>query len=264
MPRDEELQAIPGYTDDPLEEMHSTPLPGLIHKYHGRVLLIVSGGCAINCRYCFRRHFDYSNNTNSRQYLRDAVDYIASDPNISEVILSGGDPLAAKDSYLSELVSELGTLPQLKRLRIHTRLPIVIPQRITDDCLSWLGNTKLQTIMVIHCNHPNEIDRDVLKALRLLKDAEVTLLNQSVLLRGVNDSAATLSDLSEALFDGGVLPYYLHLLDPVRGSSRFEVAEIDARKLVGMLCKQLPGYLVPKLVKESPKMASKLPVLPIF
>ncbi len=264
MPDDRELVKLPGYSRDPLEETDCTPLPGLIHKYHGRILLVTSGGCAINCRYCFRRHFDYGNNTHNRTHLSKTVEYIISKPEITEVILSGGDPLAARDNYLKELCETLGELPQLKRLRIHTRLPIVIPQRINHECLDWLKASKLPVIMVLHCNHANEIDSEVVAAIAELRKAGVTLFNQSVLLKGVNDQLEALIDLSETLFASGVLPYYLHLLDPVEGSSLFEVNEIQARKLVGALTEQLPGYLVPKFVKECAKTASKLPIAPIF
>lgn len=264
MPDNRELVKLPGYSKDPLEESDCTPLPGLIHKYHGRILLVTSGGCAINCRYCFRRHFDYNNNTHGRIHLEKTIKYISDNPEITEVILSGGDPLAARDSYLKELCEALGDLPQLKRLRIHTRLPIVIPQRINQECLDWLNASRLPVVMVLHCNHANEIDHEVHKAISELKMAGVTLFNQSVLLGGVNDQVDTLIDLSETLFASGVLPYYLHLLDPVEGSSLFEVNEIQARKLVGALTEQLPGYLVPKFVKECAKTASKLPIAPIF
>lgn len=264
MPDNRELESIPGYSKDPLEESDCNPIPGLIHKYHGRILLVASGGCAINCRYCFRRHFDYGHNTHSRAQLNNTINYITANPDISEVILSGGDPLAARDSYLGELSDALSQLPQLKRLRIHTRLPIVIPQRINHDCLEWLSRSRLSVVIVLHCNHPNEIDREVTRAITDLKGAGATLLNQSVLLSGVNDNIDTLIDLNETLFASGVLPYYLHLLDPVEGSSLFEVDQIRAGKLVGTLTKRLPGYLVPKFVKECAKMASKLPIAPIF
>ena len=264
MPDNRELIKLPEYSKDPLQENDCTPLPGLIHKYHGRILLVTSGGCAINCRYCFRRHFDYNSNTHNRTHLEKTIEYITDNPEISEVILSGGDPLAAKDNYLKDLCQTLGNLPQLKRLRIHTRLPVVIPQRINAECLDWLSASKLPVVMVLHCNHPNEIDQEVHKAITDLKHANVTMLNQSVLLRGVNDDVDTLIDLSETLFASGVLPYYLHLLDPVEGSSLFEVDEIQARTLVGALIAQLPGYLVPKFVKECAKTASKFPIAPIF
>ncbi len=260
LPLGEELGFQPGFSHDPLAEADNNPQPGLIHKYHGRVLLIVSGGCAINCRYCFRRHFPYQANNPSRAQWQQTLDYIASDASISEVILSGGDPLVASDRFLAELVSNIAQIPHVKRLRIHSRLPVVIPQRITDDCLRWLSDSRLQSIMVIHCNHANELDASVQAALAKLTAAGVTLLNQSVLLAGVNDNEAALTTLSETLLEQGVLPYYLHLLDKVQGAAHYEVDESRAKQLVRHLMAHLPGYLVPKLVREDSNQVSKVPI----
>ncbi len=260
LPLGAELNQAPGFTLDPLEEVASNPAPGLIHKYHGRVLLVASGGCAINCRYCFRRHFPYSDNNPSRQQWQQALDYIRRDSSIQEVILSGGDPLVASDRWLAELAQSLADVPHVTTLRIHSRLPVVIPQRINPQSLGWMQQPKLQTLMVIHSNHPNEIDQQVGEALLALKQAGVTVLNQSVLLATINDNAATLSALSQRLFEFGVLPYYLHLLDKVQGAAHFEVSEDRARQLVHQLLQQLPGYLVPKLVREEAGAGSKSPI----
>jgi EF-P beta-lysylation protein EpmB len=256
----QELEFHPGFCKDPLQEIDQNPQPGIIHKYQGRALLIVSGACAIHCRYCFRRHFPYEDNNPGRQAWQQSLSYIANDPSITEIILSGGDPLSASNRSLTELVSAIAEIPHVKRLRVHTRLPIVIPQRIDDGCLGWLTSTRLQPIMVIHTNHANELDQPVADSLSKLKQAGITLLNQSVLLAGVNDDAKQLVRLSESLFDHGVLPYYLHLLDRVQGAAHFDVPEHRAMQLHQQLLAQLPGYLVPKLVRESAKVPFKLPI----
>ena len=257
----QELQKVPGYERDPVGETGSSnPQRGIIHKYHGRALLIVSGGCAVNCRYCFRRHFPYSDNQNSREQWREALLYIRHDSSIEEVILSGGDPLVATDGQLAELVAEIASIDHVRRLRIHTRLPIVIPERITDTLLDAICHPQLQTIMVVHCNHPNEIDPSVRIAMSALKRRDITLLNQSVLLAGVNDDADTLVALSDKLFSAGALPYYLHLLDKVQGGAHFDVSEQRAALLMGEIASRLPGYLVPKLAREVAGAGSKIVV----
>ncbi|MFM1896113.1 MAG: beta-lysylation protein EpmB [Pseudomonadota bacterium] len=235
---------------DPLDEAAYNPVAGLLHKYHGRVLLTVAPHCAIHCRYCFRRDFPYADNTPGRAQWQAAFDYIAADTSITEVIFSGGDPLAASDRHLAWLTQQLDAIPHLQRLRIHTRTPVVIPQRVTDELLDWLGATRLQPVMVLHSNHANEIDTEVAAALARLTRRGIPLLNQAVLLRGVNDAVDSLIALSESLFRCGVLPYYLHLLDPVRGVSHFDVPEGEARTLVAGMRARLPGYLVPRLVRE--------------
>ncbi len=255
-----EGESVPGYVADPLEEAAHTPGPGLIHKYAGRVLLIASPACAVNCRYCFRRHFPYDANSPSRAQWEGSLDTLRSDPSIREAILSGGDPLAASDRQLAWLVERLEAIPHLERLRLHTRLPVVIPDRVDDVLLDWLGNTRLQKVMVLHINHAQEIDQAVVEACARLKAAGVTLLNQSVLLRGVNDSMASLAELSERLFEAGVLPYYLHVLDPVAGAAHFDVPDEEARELVAGLRAMLPGFLLPRLVREIPGEASKTPL----
>jgi len=242
---------VPGYVRDPLAENGAAvPRRGLLHKYRGRVLLLVSGGCAIHCRYCFRRHFPYEHNRNSRRQWREALQYIEADASIEEVILSGGDPLVATDAQLEYLVEQIAAIPHVQRLRIHSRLPIVIPERVTESLLSLLAQSRLQPVMVVHCNHANEIDGAVAQALAALRQRGVTTLNQAVLLRGVNDTVEAQVALNEALFPAGVLPYYLHLLDPVRGAAHFDVPEDEARALLSEVAARLPGYLVPRLVRE--------------
>ena len=264
LPIGDELLAAPGYSNDPLQEYDANPVPGLIHKYHGRVLLIVSPACAINCRYCFRRHFPYQDNKPARSQWQQALDYIADDSSINEVIYSGGDPLAASDKQLAWLTERIAAIAHIERFRVHTRLPIVIPQRITQSCLDWLTGTRLQPVMVIHSNHANEIDQAVTDAMAQLKSAGVTVLNQAVLLKGVNDSADTLVSLSERLFSAGVLPYYLHVLDKVQGAAHFSVSEQRAQQLAGQLLAKLPGYLVPKLTREDAGGHSKTPLQPLL
>ncbi|MFA7555367.1 MAG: EF-P beta-lysylation protein EpmB [Spongiibacteraceae bacterium] len=260
LPLAQELVLQPGYSSDPLAEASSNPAPGLIHKYQGRVLLVVSGGCAINCRYCFRRHFPYGDNNPSRTQWQQTLDYIRSDDSIHEVIFSGGDPMAASDTMICELVESIAAIPHVTTLRVHSRMPIVIPQRITAECLSWLTKTRLKTVMVVHCNHANEIDDEVGQSLLALKAAGVTVLNQTVLLAGVNDNVETLAAISERLFHYGALPYYLHLLDKVQGAAHFDLTKATGQKLYNELLTKLPGYLVPRLVQEVPGASSKVPI----
>jgi L-lysine 2,3-aminomutase len=260
MPLGDELISSPGYNNDPLEEADSNPIPGLIHKYQGRVLLIVSPSCAIHCRYCFRRHFPYDDNKPSRTQWQQALDYIAADDSINEVIYSGGDPLSSNDKQLQWLTDQIAAIPHITRLRVHTRLPVMIPQRITDSCLEWLSQTHLKVVMVLHVNHAQELDHEVGEALSKLKQSGVTLLNQAVLLKGINDSVQAQVDLSERLFELGALPYYLHLLDKVKGAAHFDMNVEEARHLHLSLQGQLPGFLVPKLVQEIPGAASKTPL----
>lgn len=260
LPLGAEGDAVRGYVDDPLEERDHTPRPGLIHKYPGRALLIASPTCAINCRYCFRRHFPYADNAPSMREWERTLDYLREDDSIREAILSGGDPLASPDRRLAALVARLDAIPHLKRLRIHTRLPVVIPDRVDDALLEWLGSTRLQKVMVLHINHAQEIDEAVVAACVRLKAAGVTLLNQSVLLRGINDDVDTLAALSERLFEAGILPYYLHVLDPVSGAAHFDVPDDEARDLVDALRQRLAGFLMPRLVREVPGERSKTPL----
>ncbi|MDH5473807.1 MAG: EF-P beta-lysylation protein EpmB [Gammaproteobacteria bacterium] len=248
------------YCSDPVGDLASMPVPGLLHKYQGRVLLITTGACAIHCRYCFRRHFPYSDNHSSKNQWHDSLQYIQQHSDILEVILSGGDPLMLSDSKLEQLIHQLDAISHVKTLRIHTRIPITLPARITEELIITLTSSRLQVCVVVHANHPNEITVEEQLALKRLHQAGIHLLNQSVLLKDINDCSVILSDLSQSLFSSATLPYYLHLLDPVQGASHFHVDEQQAIKLIEELRNTLPGYLVPKLVKETAGKKSKLPV----
>ncbi|HEN4771253.1 TPA: EF-P beta-lysylation protein EpmB [Legionella pneumophila] len=254
--KEEELAEAEGYVIDPLSESN-TLIKGLLHKYHGRVLLTLTGVCAVNCRYCFRRHFPYQANNPGRQGWKEVCAYIANDPSITEVILSGGDPLLAANLVLEELLQSLEKISHVHTLRIHTRIPIVLPERIDKGLLDLLANTRFKKVMVVHCNHPQELDESVLQACSDLKKAGCYLLNQSVLLAGVNDDAVTLSKLSHTLFDYGITPYYLHLLDKVKGSAHFDMPFLRAQSIYHQLQSLVPGYLLPRLVREEPGRSSK-------
>jgi EF-P beta-lysylation protein EpmB len=260
LPLGAELVETAGYVTDPVGDLHALSGRGVLQKYHGRALLIVTGACAIHCRYCFRREFPYEEQTAARHEFAAALATIAADPTIGEVLLSGGDPLLLSDRRLETLLQGLEAIPHVRRVRVHTRLPIVLPQRIDKGFLAaWQSLRRLQRVLVVHANHGNELHEadDVIDALVALRDAGTVLLNQSVLLRGVNDSVEALADLSEGLFAAGVLPYYLHVLDPVRGAAHFDVPEDEARRLVAQLALRLPGYLVPRLVREVPGAGGK-------
>ncbi|MDM7483716.1 MAG: EF-P beta-lysylation protein EpmB [Vibrio metschnikovii] len=259
LPLSDEFIIHPGYSTDPLEEQNNST-PGLLHKYRNRCLLIVKGGCAINCRYCFRRHFPYQDNKGNKLVWQQSLDYIAQHRQLNEVILSGGDPLMAKDHELGWLIEQIAAIPHIKRLRIHSRLPVVIPARITDELVSLCAETRLQVILVTHINHANEINAELSQQLARLRAEKVTLLNQSVLLKGVNDSVPAQVALSEALFDAGVLPYYLHVLDKVQGAAHFYVSDEQARAIIAGLIEQVSGYLVPKLTREIGGRPSKTPL----
>ena len=252
--------AVDGFGTDPVGDLDAISVPGLLHKYQGRVLLITTGACAIHCRYCFRRHFPYSDNHSASNQWQQALGYIREDCSIQEVILSGGDPLVLSDSKLSELMSELQQIPHVKRLRIHSRLPVVLPDRITDELIHDLTSSQLSTCMVIHANHANEIGDPEKEALDKLHFAGVTLLNQAVLLKGVNDSVENQVTLCERLYEARVLPYYLHQLDPVAGAAHFNVDDAMARKIITEMRLQLPGYLIPTLVREIAGEKSKMPL----
>lgn len=247
---DEELEITEGFGSDPLAEETANHLPGLIHKYHGRVLLTVAGACAVNCRYCFRRHFPYQKNNPGRAGWQPVLDYIASDPAIHEVILSGGDPLLATDTVLEPLLKQLAVIPHLQTLRFHTRIPVVLPERVNEQFITLLAENRLQKVIVLHSNHAQELDSNVFRVCKTLRDAGCHLLNQSVLLAGVNDNAHILAELSERLFAGGVLPYYLHMLDKVQGAAHFDISVEHALDIFQTLQSLLPGYLVPRLVRE--------------
>lgn len=259
-----ELINVAGFVDDPLQETGQSPATGIIHKYHGRVLLLAASACAVHCRYCFRREFDYAAHSQSRAQWQDSLQYIANNADINEVILSGGDPLILTDQHLHWLIEQIGQIEHIKRLRIHTRLPVVIPSRINKSLLDTVNGSRLKTVMVIHCNHAQELDPALALALDELHANNVTLLNQSVLLKGVNDSPVAIRELSERLFECHVHPYYIHLLDPVSGSSHYEVCQEQAEKIVAEASTQLPGYLVPKLVREVPNKAAKQSILANF
>jgi EF-P beta-lysylation protein EpmB len=263
LPLADELLQVPGFNTDPLAEADANHTSGLIHKYTDRVLLILSGACAINCRYCFRRHFPYADNQLGPRQWQAVLDYLHQHNQVSEVIFSGGDPLATPDNRLQRMLSDLGEVPHLQRVRIHSRLPVVIPQRVTDTLISALTSSRLQPVLVLHVNHPQEIDADVIKACVRLKQAGITLLNQAVLLRDINDNKSVQKILSETLFSCGVLPYYLFVLDAVAGAAHFDVDDRQAQRLVGELQSELPGYLVPRLAREIPGRPSKTLLLPL-
>jgi EF-P beta-lysylation protein EpmB len=262
LPLGVELEVRDGFVADPTGDLAVARAPGLLTKYEGRALLVATGACAVHCRYCFRRHFPYGDENPRADGWRAALAAIAADPSIDEVILSGGDPLSLSDRRLAELSQQLAALPQLKRLRIHTRHPVVLPERVCDELIGWLAPLGLQKVVVLHANHADELDGAVGAACARLRDAGCTLLNQSVLLRGVNDDADALVALSERLFAFGVLPYYLHQLDRVAGAAHFEVPDAEALALHAALTAKLPGYLVPRLVREVAGAPSKLPLLP--
>jgi EF-P beta-lysylation protein EpmB len=262
LPLADELLQVPGFNTDPLAEADANHASGLIHKYTDRVLLILSGACAINCRYCFRRHFPYGDNQLGPSQWQAVLDYLQQHPQVSEVIFSGGDPLVTPDGRLQRMLNDLSRITHLKRIRIHSRLPVVIPQRVTDTLIDALTSTRLQPVLVVHVNHPQEVDAEVDAACRRLRQAGITLLNQTVLLRYINDNKSVQKMLSERLFSCGVLPYYLFVLDPVAGAAHFDIDDQQARRLVGELQSELPGYLVPRLAREIPGRPSKTLLLP--
>ena len=260
LPQRAEHDQVEGFTLDAVGDMASKAGHGVLHKYDGRALLIASGSCAINCRYCFRRHFPYGEEIAAASQWHEALAHVKADPSIRELILSGGDPLALATHKLEELTRSLADLPHVIRLRIHSRLPVVLPERVDDDFIGWLAAVPLQKVVVLHANHANELDASVDAACARLRAAGATVLNQSVLLRGINDDADALADLSERLFAAGVLPYYLHQLDRVQGAAHFEVNDNRALALMEALRARLPGYLVPRLVREVGGDASKRPL----
>ena len=253
----DERHVMPGFVKDPLDELLGS-MPGVLHKYRSRVLVIYRGGCAINCRYCFRRHFPYQENTLTARDFDGLVSYLKAHPEVNEVILSGGDPLMADDQALSGLFVRLESVSSIHRLRIHTRLPIVIPERVTDTLCQIIAATALPVVMVLHSNHANEIDQSVMDAVSQLRVVCRSVLNQSVILKGINDSADVLIALSERLFEAGIDPYYLNVLDRVSGAHHFDVSDLEVAALHQALLNALPGYLVPKLVREVPGIGHKL------
>jgi EF-P beta-lysylation protein EpmB len=255
-----ELEDTAGYVADPVGDLASVASDGVLRKYAGRALLVTTGACGVHCRYCFRREFPYGEQLASAGHWAGTVAAIAADPDAHEVILSGGDPLSLADHKLAELTTALAEIPHVRRLRIHTRQPVVLPSRVDDGLLAWLRGLRWPVAIVLHVNHARELDASVAEALARLRATGAQLLNQSVLLRGVNDSAAALGALSERLFECGVLPYYLHVLDRVRGSAHFDVPDDEARALHADLVAALPGYLVPRLVREVPGAAHKVSI----
>lgn len=249
-----------GYSNDPVGDLNSLKNKGIIHKYFGRVLLISTGTCAINCRYCFRRNFPYSQNNASAHHWKESVKYIKNNTDIHEVILSGGDPLMLSTKVLINLTEQLKDLPHIKTIRIHTRIPLVSPSRITDNFLNWLKDLPQKKVMVIHCNHANELTNLHKKIFKRIANTDTLLLNQSVLLKNINDNPDTLINLSHKLFESGVLPYYLNLLDKAKGTHHFKVKKSKAKSLHKILLQQLPGYLVPKLVEEILGKKNKSPL----
>jgi EF-P beta-lysylation protein EpmB len=259
MPLSDEFIVTNGYLVDPLEE-HDTVAEGLLHKYKNRVLMIVKSACAINCRYCFRRHFPYEDNSPNKRRWQSALEYISQHSEISEVIFSGGDPLMANDDHLSWLVAQIEQISHVTRLRIHSRLPVVIPNRITKKFVKLLSDSRLKPTIVLHINHPNEINQELIEAIEPLRLARIPLFNQSVLLKGINDKAETLVNLSETLFDAGIQPYYLHMFDPVQGAAHFDVSEKESVEIAKAMLASLPGFLMPKLVREIAGQANKTPI----
>lgn len=258
LPRGTERLEADGFVSDPLQERGAVAAPGLVQKYAGRALLLATGGCAINCRYCFRREFPYADSGASPAGLETAIDAVAADTTIHEAILSGGDPLLLDDERLAAAVRRLEAVPHVKRLRIHSRLPIVLPARVTPGLVRLLAASRLACVVVVHANHPRELDEAVAAAVARLRGSGALLLNQAVLLAGVNDDVDTLASLSERLVEIGVVPYYLHLLDRVRGTAAFEVEEPRARRLHADLKARLPGYAVPRLAREIPGEPAKV------
>lgn len=258
--QDIEGQIQAGFSADPLRELEANTLPGMLHKYQSRILMTITGACAIHCRYCFRRHFPYQENLPKSKDWQAIAQYILDHPKINEIILSGGDPLSVSNEKLALWINRFEELPQIKTIRLHTRLPVVIPQRIDHGLLSILSNTRLKVILVVHSNHANELDSEFDVAMHQLSEIKVTLLNQSVLLKGINDNYQVLSELSYRLFDVRVLPYYLHVLDKVQGASHFLITDAEAQRIYQALLKELSGYLVPKLVRESSGELHKTPL----
>ncbi len=260
LPLVDETFHVDGYIDDPVGDLRSNAAPGVLHKYHGRALLMVTGACAVNCRYCFRRAFPYSEQQIKPAQWQQTLDYLRQHSDISEIILSGGDPLVLSTKRLQALCDGLKNIPHIRRLRIHTRLPVMIPERITTRLCEWIDSLPWPVCMVLHINHPQEINTALKLACQRIRTTGATLLNQAVLLKGVNDSDECQRILSEKLYDTGIIPYYLHQLDPVSGSQHFKVDDQQALAIYAKMRSDLPGYLLPRLVKEVPEQPSKLPL----
>lgn len=260
LPQNAEHVAAAGFSADPVGDLHAQQSAGLLHKYRGRVLLVATGVCAIHCRYCFRREYPYESASASQSEWQSALDYIAADTSINEVILSGGDPLTLSDKRLDKLIGHIEAIPHVRRLRIHSRLPIVLPSRVTSGLCQRLAASRLHCVMVVHANHAQELDNSTAAALQQLRQAGVHCLNQAVLLADINDSVEALAELSERLFEQGALPYYLHSLDRVNGTAHFDASDERAKHLIRQLRARLSGYLVPTLVREIEGETSKTPL----
>ena len=260
LPQPQENETHPGFSNDPVGDLAAVRDQGLLQKYNGRVLIMATGACAVHCRYCFRRHFPYNEHIDRPSNRQALIEALSKDSSINEAILSGGDPLLVKDEHLDELTHQLAALPHIKRLRVHSRLPVVLPERITPALISALTPPGLSSVMVVHCNHANEIDDTVASAFAKLKGAGITLLNQAVLLKDINDDAQAQINLSERLFETGVMPYYLHMLDRVDGAAHFETTDAKALEILESMRSTLPGYLVPKLVRENAGAPYKTPI----
>lgn len=260
LPLSDELLQVAGFVEDAVGDQEARAVSGLLQKYAGRVLLIATGACAVHCRYCFRRHYPYGGDPRRLEDWEPALNAIAADETVHEVILSGGDPLMLTDRRLGELIIRLEAIPHLRRLRLHSRLPIVLPNRVTPELIDLLTRSRLTLIVVVHANHPHEVIHDCSEALRTLVRSGITTLNQAVLLRGVNDSVETLAELCERLINVGVIPYYLHQLDRVRGTAHFEVDEVRGREIIAGLRQRLPGYAVPEYVREEARWPYKRPL----
>lgn len=261
LPNPEELKVVEGYVSDPVGDLSAGLSPGVLKKYHGRALIVTTGACAIHCRYCFRQEYPYTDLNPARNQWKDTIDTIVNDTSINEIILSGGDPLVLSDERLADLCEQLVAIPHIDTLRLHTRLPVALPERIDSAFLNWFGELNINKVMVIHANHPNEIDENIGYRLQALRQVGVTVLNQSVLLKGVNDNVDTLEKLSRALFKYQILPYYLFVLDKVQGAAHFDMQDDNGVRLVEGLRDRLPGYLVPKLVREISGKRSKTPIV---
>jgi EF-P beta-lysylation protein EpmB len=260
LPLSRELNEMPAYSTDPLQEKNKIPIPGLIHKYHGRVLVTLSSACAIHCRYCFRRHFPYQDNNPGQIGWQKIFNYLSAQPDIFEVILSGGDPMTVKDGPLQSFYEKLADIPHIQYVRIHSRLLSVIPSRVTPALTQLLAMKRFKHTVVLHINHPREVDATLITAVDSLREVGVTVFNQSVLLKGVNDELETLISLQKTLYNAGIVPYYLHLLDKVTGSAHFDIDIEQAKTLMVDLMSKLPGYLVPRWVRDVPNAAAKIPL----
>lgn len=261
LPLRSEFDQVDGYSEDPLLEQNNQT-PGLLHKYQSRVLIIFRGGCAVNCRYCFRRHFPYAENQVNRAQLTKHIEYLEHHPEVNEVILSGGDPLMAKDHHIAWFLQQLEDVAHIKRFRIHSRLPVVLPNRVTPSFIRLLKNSRLKVSVVLHINHAQEVSKALSEKSLQLRNAGIHVFNQAVLLAGINNSVAQQVALSEALFDANILPYYLFLLDKVSGAAHFDIPEHEAKEIYQGMLAHLPGFLVPKLAREIGGEASKTPILP--